>query len=90
MVCIIYQKIWYIIQIEDLFGKISNMKQIKFSENLKNLRLSAKMTQRQLAGILGVKQSTVSVWEKGTREPDFLLLAKICEIFDESFDDILT
>lgn len=47
------------------------MKQIKFSENLKNLRLSAKMTQRQLAGILGVKQSTVSVWEKGTREPDF-------------------
>lgn len=40
------------------------MKQIKFSENLKNLRLSAKMTQRQLAGILGVKQSTVSVWEK--------------------------
>lgn len=48
------------------------------------------MTQRQLAGILGVKQCTVSVWEKGTREPDFLLLAKICEIFDELFDDILT
>lgn len=66
------------------------MKQIKFSENLKNLRLSAKMTQRQLAGILGVKQSTVSVLGKRYTRARFLLLAKICEIFDESFDDILT
>ena len=70
--------------------KCKNMKQIKFSENLRALRLSAKMTQKQLAKILGVDQRTVSAWEKGVCEPDFLLLAKICEIFDESFDDILT
>ena len=48
------------------------------------------MTQKQLAKILGVDQRTVSAWEKGVCEPDLLLLAKICEIFDESFDDILT
>ena len=47
------------------------MKQIKFSENLRTLRLSAKMTQKQLAKILGVDQRTVSAWEKGVCEPDF-------------------
>ena len=63
---------------------------IKFAENLKLLRQSKKMTQSQLAELLGIDQRTVSAYEKGLCEPSLATLAKICEIFDESFDNILT
>lgn len=63
---------------------------IKFAENLKLLRQSKKMTQSQLAELLGIDQRTMSAYEKGLCEPSLATLAKICEIFDESFDNILT
>ena len=63
---------------------------IKFAANLKLLRQSKKMTQSQLAELLGIDQRTVSAYEKGLCEPSLATLAKICEIFDESFDNILT
>lgn len=66
------------------------MKAIKFAENLKMLRKEKNMTQTQLGAILGVDQRTVSTWEKGLCEPSFTILAKLCEIFDENFDNLLT
>ena len=66
------------------------MKSIKFSENLKSLRQSKKLTQKGLANMLSVDQRTISAWEKGVCEPSFTLLSKLCEIFDETFDNILT
>ncbi len=66
------------------------MKTIKFAENLKLLRKEKNMTQTQLGAVLGVDQRTVSTWEKGLCEPSFTILAKLCEIFDESFDNLLT
>lgn len=66
------------------------MKKIRFAENLKSLRISKQMTQVQLANYLGVNQRTVSAWEKGICEPSYALLSKICEIFDEDFNSILT
>lgn len=66
------------------------MREIHFAENLKILRCSYGMTQKQLAALLEVDQRTVSAWEKQVCEPSFELLAKLCEIFDESFDGILS
>lgn len=66
------------------------MKKIRFAENLRELRLGIGMTQKQLAAVLGVDQRTISAWEKGVCEPSFHLLSELCEIFDESFDGILT
>ena len=66
------------------------MKEIRFSENLRSLRLSKALTQSQLAKMLNVDQRTISAWEKGVCEPSYQLLSKICEIFDETFDNILT
>ncbi len=66
------------------------MKTIRFAENLKMLRGNKKLTQKELAALLGVDQRTVSAWEKGVCEPSFSALAMLCEIFDETFDDILT
>ena len=66
------------------------MKKINFAENLKNLRISAGMTQKQLACLMEVDQRTISAWEKSICQPSFELLAKLCEIFDETFDGILS
>ena len=65
-------------------------KKIKFAENLKGLRQSINMSQKTLAGMLDVDQRTISAWENGVCEPSFTLLSKLCEIFDETFDGILT
>ena len=48
------------------------------------------MTQKQLAAVMGVDQRTVSAWEKGVCEPSFQMLATLCELFGETFNDILT
>ena len=63
---------------------------INFAENLRNLRTSFNMTQEALAKTLNVDQRTISAWERGICEPSFILLAKLCEIFEETFDGILT
>lgn len=66
------------------------MIEIKFAENLRELRKNAGMTQKQLAVIMGVDQRTVSAWEKGVCEPSFQMLSTLCELFGETFNDILT
>lgn len=66
------------------------MMEIMFAENLRALRMNAKLTQGQLAKMLNVDQRTVSAWEKKVCEPDFETLAKLCEIFKEDFNGILT
>ena len=66
------------------------MKKIEFADNLKNLRKSKMLTQKELAMLIGVDQRTVSAWEKGVCEPSFAMLSKLCEIFGETFDSILT
>ena len=66
------------------------MKQIKFSENLKLFRQAKSLTQNQLAKLLDVDQRTISAWEKGICEPSFQTLSRLCDIFDETFDSILT
>ena len=66
------------------------MKEIKFAENLKNLRVAKKLTQKDLATLLCVDQRTVSAWEKSVCEPDFKTLQKLCEIFEEDYNGLLT
>lgn len=66
------------------------MLKIKFSENLRTLRASRKISQKELAKLLGVDQRTVSAWENKICEPAFEVLEKLCEIFDEDFNGILS
>lgn len=63
--------------------------EIKFSENLKLLRKTHKLTQAQLAEYVGVDQRTISAWEKGICEPNFACIIKLCEIFSETLDGLL-
>ena len=66
------------------------MKEICFAKNLVTLRKTKKITQTELAKILGVDQRTISAWEKGVCEPSLSMLENLCEFFDETFDSILT
>lgn len=66
------------------------MQEINFAINLRSLRRSKDMTQIELAKMLHVDKRTVSAWENRVCEPSYTMLAKICEIFSETFDSILT
>ena len=63
--------------------------EIKFAENLKNLRKAKGLTQKQLSDALGVDQRTISAWENGVCEPSYFMLLNICRFFNETFDGLL-
>lgn len=86
---ILYQNYWYVKYFTIIFGNIAFMKEIRFAENLKRLRKAKNLTQAELAGMLGVDQRTVSAWENSVAEPCLNMLAKLTEIFDESFDSLI-
>lgn len=56
---------------------------------LKELRKSANLTQKELAKKLGYEQTIVSMWEKGTREPNIETLIDLSKIFNCSVDEML-
>lgn len=58
--------------------------------NIQNLRKQNKLSQKELANILQVKQATISNWEKGTREPSIKDILKIKQYFKTSTDYLLT
>ena len=56
---------------------------------LKELRLSKKITQVELAKHLSVSQGTLSFWEQGKYEPDNKSLTKLADYFGVSVDSLL-
>lgn len=56
---------------------------------IKELRLSKKITQVELAKHLSVSQGTLSFWEQGKYEPDNKSLAKLADYFGVSVDYLL-
>ena len=61
-----------------------------FGERLKNLRLSKKMKQEELASVLNISKSAVGMYERNEREPSYEILEKISTYFDKSVDYLLT
>lgn len=60
----------------------------KFSETLKCLRLSHKITQEELAKVLGVSPSTIGMYEAGKRQPNFEMEEKIADYFNVTLDTL--
>lgn len=54
---------------------------MQFSDQLRNLRLSRKYTQLELAKRLDVTQAAVAQWETNTRTPDLDTLRRIASCF---------
>ena len=56
---------------------------------LKERRLQMKLTQREVASLLGVAQPVYERFEKGIYECSYEQLAALCKIFDLSADYLL-
>ena len=52
-----------------------------FSETLKQLRIDAGYSQKQVYEMLGIRQSTFSAWETGRAEPSADMLLKLCKLY---------
>lgn len=59
---------------------------MEFSERLKELRKKAHLTQVELAGKLGIVQSSYADWERGKKKPTQENLVKISQILNVSVD----
>ena len=62
---------------------------IKFCANLKEIRKSCCLTQKQVAQELNVVESCYANWEQGRTEPNIEMLRKLSNIFKVSIDDLL-
>ncbi len=62
---------------------------IYLSSNLKYLRMINHKTQEEVAKYCDKKNTAISNWEKGIREPDAVDLANLAECFNISVGDLL-
>ena len=60
-----------------------------FSERLKYYRTRAKLTQQELADALGISRSSLCMYERGKREPDFETLELIADHFNVNMAELL-
>lgn len=58
--------------------------------NLQYLLAERRMTQEQLAMLLGVSRQSVTKWEAEKSYPEMDKLIKMCQIFECSLDDLVT
>lgn len=60
-----------------------------FPERLKALRKKTKLTQKQIAEALNIKQPTYAQWENGRTKPKGETLEKFADFFNVSTDYLL-
>ena len=57
-------------------------------DKIKKYREAKKITQAEIAELLGVSPATVSKYEAGTLEPNIESIKKLSELFDVSIDEL--
>lgn len=62
---------------------------IEFGKRLKNLRKEKRLTQKQLAAMLGVRHSVISFYEVGDRIPSVEVIIKLAAALHVSSDYLL-
>ena len=63
---------------------------MEFHEKLQELRKNRGMTQEELAAVLYVSRTAVSIWESGRGYPSIDSLKEISKFFSVSIDDLLS
>ncbi|MBD5081130.1 MAG: ParB N-terminal domain-containing protein [Ruminococcaceae bacterium] len=56
---------------------------------LRKLRKDKKLSMKELGSIIGVAESTISLYESGKREPDYKTLLTLAQFFNVSTDYLL-
>ena len=63
--------------------------ELTISKNIRSFRKEKKMTQEQLADVLGVTVGAVHKWETGLSLPELNLIVEMADFFDTSVDVLL-
>ena len=66
-----------------------SLKRTKFAENLGNLRRERGLSQRQVAGELGISQALLSHYETDAREPRLEFVVRVSEYYSVTTDYLL-
>lgn len=61
----------------------------KFNERLRQLRTAKKLSQAEFAEQIGISKSSVNMYERGEREPNFKTLEIIADYFNVDMDYLL-
>lgn len=64
------------------------MQEFNFGNNLKAIRKSNGMTQKQVVDILGCSKNKYASWEQGRTQPDITSIRQLCYIFGVSADEL--
>ena len=64
-------------------------KLINLHKAIKQLRLSAKLTQKQIAEKMGITYQSYQAYEMGLTVPTLVNFLKLCEIFDVTPNELL-
>ena len=62
---------------------------MSFSDNLARVRRAHRMTQEQLAMLMGVSRQAISKWESERAYPETDKLVRLCDIFEVNLDDLV-
>ncbi|MBQ8255080.1 MAG: helix-turn-helix transcriptional regulator [Clostridia bacterium] len=62
---------------------------VEFGNRLRQLRKNRKLTQKELANLIGVKNSVISFYEVGDRTPSLDVLVKLSKALHVSTDVLL-
>lgn len=62
---------------------------IRFCNNLKEIRKNSELTQKEVAVQLNVVESCYANWEQGRTEPNIAMLRKLCNIFNVTIDELI-
>lgn len=62
---------------------------IVLGERLKKLRLENCLRQDQVARLVQVERSTVSLWENGLRQPAYQTLVRLADVYGVTTDFLL-
>ena len=60
-----------------------------FANRFKELRVESGLSQRQVAKVFGVSQTSIERWESGATKTDIDTLIRICKYFGASADYLL-
>lgn len=60
-----------------------------FAENVKRLRRKKRLTQKQLANLVGITQPTIAQYELGIKVPTIVIGAKLAKELDVTCEDLL-
>ena len=61
----------------------------QFDKILKLLRNEKNMSQQELADALGISKSSINMYERGERQPNFEVLEAIADFFNVDIDYLL-